>query len=263
MLVRRDRGDDVRALHGILRRAAANDVETLAGQIRGALTGGRRIDIVEPQARNPEDRLEGQRLEFRLGAVADDRHAAGPLGRQVFGGKRGCGGGAQRGQDRHLRQQHRIAGVDIGEHAEGGDCLQTLPGVLRMAVDIFEAIDLAIAGGHQFDHADRRVRCDARRLVEQVPAFEVFFQIGGEPAQHVLDAHIDHDPHHVIDADEGNDVQASRCGECHGEDRPFSLARLAFRHHDRRQSPYWRNVRLIKMAFNDTNPLDIEQIDSN
>lgn len=44
---------------------------------------------------------------------------------------------------RHLRQQRRITIANVCEHTEGHDGLLAKTRVLRMAVDIFEAVGLA------------------------------------------------------------------------------------------------------------------------
>src|SRR3546814_5452475 len=78
--------------------------------------------------------------------------------------------GAERRQQRHLGQHQRIAGVDPGEDAEGGDGLKAARGIAGMSVDIFEAVDLSVGGRHEFDDPLARMRRDPRRLFEQVPA---------------------------------------------------------------------------------------------
>ena len=55
---------------------------------------------------------------------------------------------------------------------------------------------------------------DARRLVEQRPAAEIGLDIGGEFDEEALDAGLGDKPHHVVDADEGN--EAERAGRGHG-----------------------------------------------
>lgn len=148
-------------------------------------------------------------------AGADDRHRPRAVQRQELAGERRGRGGAQRRQDGHLRDQHRIAAVDMRQHAESSHGLEPLSHVLRMAVDIFEAVGRAVAGRHQFDDALGRMGDDPGRLVEKLPANEVLLDIGGEFRNHPLDADIPHDPHHVVDADEGNEAQESRLGRAH------------------------------------------------
>ncbi|MND59763.1 hypothetical protein D3C80_509660 [compost metagenome] len=76
-----------------------------------------------------------------------------------------------------------------------------------MAVHIFEAIKRAIACWHQFDDAFIRMRSDARRLVELLPAAEIFLDHLGQFLEEGFDTHGEHELHHVIDTDEGNNVQ--------------------------------------------------------
>ncbi|MNT12028.1 hypothetical protein D3C72_1469380 [compost metagenome] len=76
-----------------------------------------------------------------------------------------------------------------------------------MAVDIFEAVKRAIAGRHQFDDTFLRMRGDARRLVEAFPAAEILFHHIGKLAQEGIDTHAQHELHHMIDADEGHDIE--------------------------------------------------------
>ena len=102
-----------------------------------------------------------------------------------------------------------IAGADVREDAERGDGLASLAHILRMPIDVFEGVDRTVACGHQFDRAFGGMRGDPRRLVEQLPAAEVLFDIDGEFAQKRLDPDIMHDVHHVLDADEGNEAEGS------------------------------------------------------
>ncbi len=92
------------------------------------------------QGADPEEGPEGQGLELGLGAVADQRHGARIRPRQGPRGQRRGGGGAQRRQQRHLGDQDGIAVADIGQHPEGGDGLAPAGGVLRVAVDVLEAV---------------------------------------------------------------------------------------------------------------------------
>src|SRR5215217_4189800 len=56
------------------------------------------------------------------------------------------------------------------------------------------------------------VRGDARRLVEQLPAAKILLDIGGEFGEEPLDADGQHQLHHAVDADEGDDGKAGRLG---------------------------------------------------
>jgi hypothetical protein len=148
LLVSGDRGDDLRALDRIFGGAAGHHVEAKPGKIAHALFRCRAIDVVKPHFAHAEQGLEGQRLEFGLGAIADQRHAVGTGRRQMLCRQRRHRRRAQCGRDGHFRQQYRVAVMDVGEHAEGGHRLAAFAHVLGMAVDIFEAVDLAVAGRH-------------------------------------------------------------------------------------------------------------------
>ena len=69
---------------------------------------------------------------------------------------------------------------DISQNTERGYRLPALLHVLGMAVHIFETVDFAIAGRHQFDHTFIAVGGDARGLVEQFPAAEIGFDFIGQ-----------------------------------------------------------------------------------
>ena len=186
---------------------AFHDLEAVTGEIAGAFPGGTGVDVVETQPVDAEHGLEGQRLEFRLRAVADHGHRRGPLRREIFGGHGRRRRRAQRREDRHLRDQGRIAARSVGQHAEGGDRLAPSAGIIGMTVDIFEAIERAVAGRHQLDDAGFRMGADPRRLVEQFPAPEILLDIAHQFDHELLDAGPHHELHHVIDADEGDDVE--------------------------------------------------------
>ncbi|MCY1379010.1 hypothetical protein D9M69_666920 [compost metagenome] len=51
------------------------------------------------------------------------------------------------------------------------------------------------------------MRSDARRLVELLPAAEIFLDHLGQFLEEGFDTHGEHELHHVIDTDEGNNVQ--------------------------------------------------------
>ena len=172
-LVGGDGGDDVGAARGLAGRGAAHDAQALEpqrGEVALELRGGRRVHVVEAQLADADQVMEGDRLELALRAVADQRHRAAVLARHPARGQRRHRGGAQRGGERELGEQDRVAGGDLGEHAERGDGEQALSGVLGVAVDVLERVQRAVGDRHQLDHADRGVRGVARRLVERVPA---------------------------------------------------------------------------------------------
>jgi hypothetical protein len=57
-----------------------------------------------------------------------------------------------------------------------------------VAVDIFEAVEIAVRCRHQLDHADLGMAADPRRLVEKRPAGEIMLDGIGQFLQHCLDA---------------------------------------------------------------------------
>ncbi len=216
MIVRQDRrillvgghgGDDIGTLDGLFHGRALRDGEAETCEVLRAFAGCGRVDVVEAQLVHAEQRLEGAGLEFALCAIADDRHGAGVRPRQVF--RRDSRGRrrAQCRQDRHFRQQHRITVADIRQHAKGRHGLPAVARVLRVAVDIFEAVERPVARRHQLDDAFLGVRRDARGLVEDRPAAEVLFDGRGQLRQEPVDADLQHQLHHMVDADERHDVQ--------------------------------------------------------
>ncbi len=206
-LVSRHSRDDIGTLDHFFHRLAGDDVKACMGQVAHAFRGRFRIEIIQAKFVNAEQRLERHGLEFALRAIADNRHGAGILRREIFGGNRRSGSRAQRREDGHFGQKHRIAAADIGQNAESRDGLKTLTRVLRVAVDIFEAIERAVARRHQLDHAFAGVGRDTRGLVEIFPATEILFHVIGEFLQESLDADGKHQLHHVVDTDEGDDVE--------------------------------------------------------
>jgi hypothetical protein len=83
-----------------------------------------------------------------------------------------------------------------------------------MAVDVFEAVDVPVRGRHQLDHPLGTVAGDPRGLVEALPAAEVVLDIAAS-SEEPLDADGVHQLHHVIDADEGHEVQVGLAAEGH------------------------------------------------
>lgn len=83
-----------------------------------------------------------------------------------------------------------------------------------MAVHIFEAIERAVARRHQLDHAFLGMRGHARRLVKILPATEIFLHITGKFLKKGLNADAKHQLHHMIDADERNDIEVRLGHHC-------------------------------------------------
>src|SRR3546814_15533068 len=99
------------------------------------------------------------------------------------------------------------------EDAEGGDGLKAARGIAGMSVDIFEAVDLSVGGRHEFDDPLARMRRDPRRLFEQVPAAVIGLDRLREFDEDRLDPEMMDEPHHILDADKGNE------GERRGDGR--------------------------------------------
>jgi len=68
-----------------------------------------------------------------------------------------------------------------------------------MAVDIFEAVELAVTRRHQLDHAFAGVAGDPRGLLEGVPAPEILLDIAGETGQVRLASDRTNQSNHVLD----------------------------------------------------------------
>ena len=175
-LVGGDGGHDVGAANRFGCAGASGDRQTAVVQVGDELVGGCIVHVVHAQRLDADQRLKRQRLEFALRAVADQRHhaAAGPC--QRLRGQGRSGGGAQGGGQRQLGQKQRPAVGDFGQHAKGHHGGQTQAVVVRVAVDVLEAVALAIGHGYQLDHAlrrMRRMRRHARGLVEFGPAQKV------------------------------------------------------------------------------------------
>ena len=122
--VRRDRRNNVRSDDGVLGARAADNGKTGVGHVPLEFFGGRRIDIIDPQSIDAEGRLKGAGLKFRLRSQANQRHGFALRPREIARRESGGGGGPERRGERHIRQEARIAGRDIGQHAEGRDGLQ-------------------------------------------------------------------------------------------------------------------------------------------
>ena len=172
-LVGGDRGHDVAAAHGLLHRCAAHDLQVRqvqARQVAFEFCAGSGVCVEQAQLADALQVIESQRLELALRAIADQRHGAAVLPGQVARGQHRHGGGAQCGGQREFGHQQRVAGVHIGQYTKGRDGEQALGRVLGVAVDILEAVQVPVAGGHEFDHSDGGVNGVPRRFVELLPA---------------------------------------------------------------------------------------------
>ena len=158
-------GDDLRAQDGVLGGFALGDCEAAVAEVLGGFGGGGGVDVAKADMRDAADRPEAERLKFGPGTGADQGHGGGVGGGEEFGGQCGSGGGAQRGEDGHFGQQDRVVGGDSGQKAKGCHGLQAALQVGGVAVDVFEAVDLAVRGWHEFDDADIGMGGDAGGLV--------------------------------------------------------------------------------------------------
>ena len=192
-LIRRDRRDDICAGCGAARVGAPNDRQAEVGHVALELLDGVRVDIEDAKPVNAKNGMKGARLKLRLSAKADQRHclAVGPreMRRRQSRGRAGSKGGGER----HVGDERRIAGLDIGERAEGDDGLQVEVRVAGMTVDEFKGESLAVARRHQFDDAARRMARVTWRLLERVPAHKITTQIVDEPQPKASRAHFSND----------------------------------------------------------------------
>ena len=134
-----------------LRRVAGRHAETPILQVAHDLGRGLGVDVIEPQLADPAECLHGQRLELRLCAVADQGHGVRAFRCQILRHQCRSRGGAQRRQQGHFRQQHGIARMHVRQQPEGRHGLQAVAGILRVAVDVLEAIDLPVRRRHQLN----------------------------------------------------------------------------------------------------------------
>jgi hypothetical protein len=172
-LVGGDGRHDVGALHRLGGAVANLDRQPAAGEVGDQPGGGGGIDVVHAQPVNAHQMLERDRLELALRAIADQRHHAAPGAGQQLRGHCRRGGGAHRRRQRQLAEQQRRAGSHVGQHAEGHHGGQAPAGVARVAVDILEAVAVAIRDRHQLDDALACMVRHAGGLVEILPAQEV------------------------------------------------------------------------------------------
>jgi hypothetical protein len=197
-LVGRHRGHDIHALDGGGDAAEAAQAQARhVGQIARQLVAGGGIDVVEVQRVDAQDVVKRQRLEFALRAVADQGHAARTRTGQGARGQRRGGGGAQRGGQGQFADQQRFAGVDLRQRAKGHHGAQAGRRIAGVAVDVLEAVEIMVGGGHQLDHAGRRMIGDARALVELRPAQEIGQQIIQQVLEYLARALCGHDLRNV------------------------------------------------------------------
>ena len=194
-LVGGHRGDDVGAAHRLGRTRTNPDLEIGHRQsleIALELGGGFGIGVIQPQFANPQHAVECDGLKLALRPVTDERHGSAVRPRQASR-RQGRNRGRAQGRDEgHLREQQRIAGGHVGEHAERGDGEKPLGRVLRMTVDVLERIQPPIAGRHQFDDAHLRMAGVARRLVEFAPAPVVRIDFSGQRLHEPRGPHLGH-----------------------------------------------------------------------
>ncbi|MCY1548298.1 hypothetical protein D9M68_844010 [compost metagenome] len=148
--------------------------------------------------------MEGQRLELALCAVADQCHAPGVRTGQRAGGHQRGGARAQGGRHGQLGKQYRVAGLDVGQHAEGHDGVEPALGVLRVAVDVLEGIALGVGDRHQLDDADVGVIGNAGRFIEGLPPHEILLDGVGQLADEACDTDLLHQLRHRGDVDEAS-----------------------------------------------------------
>ncbi|NYH16201.1 hypothetical protein GGD41_003429 [Paraburkholderia bryophila] len=166
-----DGGDDVGAAYGVRGGCGAHDLQRRPrGEIAHEFAGCGRIDIEHADLVDTQQFEKGDRLEFALRAIADQGHFSRLGTGECPRDERGGGGRAQRGGERQLRKEQRIAGIDRGQRAERHHGMNAAFGVDRMSVDVFEGEQLVVGHRHRFDYADARMTREARRFVEIGPA---------------------------------------------------------------------------------------------
>ena len=141
---------------------------------------GGRVNVKHPQLVHPQKGVERYGLELTLRAVANERHAAriGPCQGPCGHGR--CGRSAQRGGQRQLGHQQRVAGSHFGQHTKRHHRGQPADGVAGVPVDVLEAVVRVVGHGHELDHAARAVAGHAGRLVKVLPAQVVAVQVLGQ-----------------------------------------------------------------------------------
>ena len=182
------------------------DLEAERDEIAPHLLHRRLVEVQHAQTVDPEHGPHRERLELGLRARPDQGVDAGAGQGELARGERRRRCGAQRGQQRHLGEEDRVAVVDVGEHAEARHGLQPAGGVVRVAVDVLEGVQRSVAGRHQLDHPVRAVAGQSRDLLELLPAQQVGLQVSHHPREDVLDA-VASDP-----ADRPGDVEQVRHG---------------------------------------------------
>ncbi len=82
-------------------------------------------------------------------------------------------------------------------------------GILRVAIDIFEAVMCSAACGHHPNGTVMRMGGEAGCFVEGRPPPEVILYGRREFRQELVDTHLEDQPHHGVHADERDEVQYS------------------------------------------------------
>ena len=95
--------------------AQDHEIERAISEITKGLVGCAPVDVVEADRVDPDDFLHRQRLKLSLRTVADQGHRPRPLGGKITGGHCRGRGGAERGQQGHLGQEHGIARRNFGK----------------------------------------------------------------------------------------------------------------------------------------------------
>ncbi len=214
-LVGRDRGDDVGPLHRLGRALAA--LQLHAGDLRpevvDELVGGGRVNVKQAQALDAQQAHKGQRLEFALRAIADQRHGSAAAPRQQLGGHYRGGGSAQGGRQSQFAEQNGRAGVGPHQRAKGHDRRNAQLRILGVAVDILEREVAGIGHRHQLHDAVWGVLGQARCLVKILPAREILLQRADQAAQQFDQPHALHQRGSGIGAEKVNLAWVG----CHGD----------------------------------------------
>ncbi len=107
-------------------------------QILFQLGGGARVGIEHPQLADTGHAIKAHGLKFALRTIAYQGHDPAVAAREMPCRQYRHGGGAQRRGDREFGQEQRVAGLDVGQHAEGRDREQSCRRILGVSVHVLE-----------------------------------------------------------------------------------------------------------------------------
>jgi hypothetical protein len=180
--------DDIRAAAGFDCAGTQHRLNVEPAQVGDQLAACAHVDIEQSQDPDAEKIVKRQRLEFALGAVADERHRTTLRAGQAAGCQRGHGGCPQRGGQRQLAQEFRLAAFHARKCAKGHHCRTAQPAIARVPVDVLETPALPIRHRHQLDDAVRRMAGKPGSFLERRPTQEIGLDASGNALQAGADA---------------------------------------------------------------------------